>query len=109
MSISLEQAAESIKDALTEQVKDFVNTQGDAWKTFAQKYAKDLAEQAWVVKTASNDAVKAQAKENIEYMGLDAEAEISKAGLALIGGDSGQAILKHLLGLAGKLAIGLLA
>lgn len=104
----MEQAAESIKDALTEQVKDLVNTQGDAWKKFAKTYAKDLAQQAWVIKTAKDDATKAQARENIEYMRLDADAEISKAGLALIGGDSGQAILKHLLGLAGKLAVGLL-
>ncbi len=107
MSISIEQAAEAVTKALTDQAKDFVNTQGDAWQKFAKVYGKDLAEQAWIVKTGRNEDAKNQARENINWMYLDAEAMISTAGLALVGEHSG-AILKHLMGLAGKMALGLL-
>lgn len=106
--MSLEKTTEVVAAALTAQAKDLVNTQGEAWQKFAKQYARDIAEQAWIVKTSQNPAAVAEARENLEWMATDAEAQVSKAGLAIVG-DHGPAVLKALLGFAAKLTLGLIA
>lgn len=89
--------------SLEEQGRQFVKTQGPEFRDFLAEISADLAKETWRAKTATNDAERADARDNMELYLMAIESKLASASLDLVA--EGQTALLGIIRAVGKALI----